>query len=57
MLNFQFPSIFTVINHLAGHASIDADVLACDEARFVRTQVEHHIGNIHRIAHTPHRLL
>ena len=35
MLNFQFPSIITVINHLAGHASIDADVLTSDDGYFI----------------------
>ena len=57
MLNFQFPSIIAVIDHLTGHASIDADVLTSDESCLVGTQVEHHIGNIHRIAHTTHWLL
>ena len=41
-----------MINHLVCHAAIDADVLARDESCFVGAEVEHHVGNIHRIAHT-----
>ena len=36
----------TVVNHLAGHAAIDADILAGDEACILRTEVEHHICNV-----------
>jgi len=46
-----------VIDHLAGHAPVDADVLACDESCLVGTQVEHHAGNVHRIAYTTRWLL
>ena len=46
-----------MVNHLVGHAAINADVLACDEACFIGTEEQYHVGNVHRIAHTPNRLL
>jgi hypothetical protein len=33
-LPFQFPTVVAVVNHLMGHATVDADVLAGDEAGF-----------------------
>ena len=46
-----------VVDHLTGHAAIDADVLARDEACLVATEEEHHMGNVHGVAHTASRLL
>ena len=42
--------MIAMVNHLTGHASVDADILACDEAAFVRAEEQHHIGDIHRVA-------
>ena len=46
-----------VVCHLTGHAAVNADVLACDEARLVGTEIEHHVCNIQGIAHTSDWLL
>ena len=35
---FQRPAIVAVVNHLAGHATIDADVLAGNESGLRRIQ-------------------
>ena len=48
MFDFQFPAIITVIDHLMGHATVDADVLAGDEAGLVGTEEQHHVGYVHR---------
>ena len=42
--------MIAMVNHLAGHATVDADVLARDEARFIGAEVHHHIGDVHGIA-------
>ena len=39
-----------MVNHLTGHASVDADILACDEAGFVGAEEQYHIGDVHRVA-------
>ena len=57
MFDFQFPSIITVIDHLMGHATVDADVLAGDEAGLVGTEEQHHVGYVHRITDTSRKLL
>ena len=49
--------MIAVVNHLPGHATVDADIFACDESCLVRTEEQHHIGNVHRVAHTSCRLL
>ena len=46
-----------MVYHLTGHAAVDTDVLACDEARLVGTEIEHHVCNIQGITHTPDWLL
>ena len=46
-----------MINHLLGHAAIDADVLACYKAGLVAAKEQHHIGNVHGITHSAGRLL
>ena len=46
-----------MVDHLAGHAAVDADVLAGEEARLLGAEVEDHIGNVQRIAHPARRLL
>ena len=46
-----------MVNHLSGHTAVDADVFACDEPGLVRAEEKHHVGDVHRVAHTPCRLL
>ena len=46
-----------MVDHLTSHAAIDADVLARDEASLVATEEEHHMGNVHGVAHAAGRLL
>src|SRR5574344_1970782 len=46
-----------MIYHLFAHASVYADVFTSDEPRLFRAEKEHHVGNVHRIAHTPCWLL
>ena len=31
----QLPAVVAVVNHLAGHAAVNADVFACDKTSFV----------------------
>lgn len=57
LLFVQSPSPIPVIDHLPGHTAVDADVLAGDEARFVRTEEQHHVGDVHGMAHPTGRLL
>ena len=49
--------MLTMVNHLLGHAAVDADVLAGDEASLVGAEEQHHVGDVHRIAYTTYRLL
>ena len=46
-----------MVNHLSGHSAIDADVFAGDESRLVGAEEQHHIGDVHRVAHTTCGLL
>ena len=46
-----------MVDHLPGHAAVNADVLSSDEARLVRTEVEHHVGDVQRISHPAGGLL
>lgn len=46
-----------MVDHLAGHSAVDADVLAGDEAGLVRAKIQHHVGDVQGIAHTARRLL
>ena len=41
------PSEIIVIDHLPGHAAVDTNVFARDEACLVGTEIQHHIGNVH----------
>ena len=43
--------MFSVIDHLFCHAAVDADIFAGDETRLVRAEEEHHVGDVHRVAH------
>ena len=49
-MSIQRPTMIAMVNHLPGHASVDADILACDESRLVGAEEQHHIGDIHRVA-------
>ena len=42
----QSPTIVAVVYHLTGHAAVDADVLAGDEAGLVGAEIQHHIGDV-----------
>ena len=46
-----------MVDHLAGHSAVDADVLAGDEAGLVGAEIQHHVGDVQGIAHTTRRLL
>ena len=46
-----------MVDHLAGHSAVDADVLAGDEAGLVGAEIQHHIGDVQGIAHAARRLL
>jgi len=46
-----------MIDHLAGHAAVDADVLACNKASLVGAEVQHHVGDVHRVTHSTRWLL
>ena len=49
--------MIAMVNHLASHAAIDADVLPRDEARFVGTEEHHHVGDVHRITYSANGML
>ena len=57
LIPLQLPSVLAVVNHLAGHAAVDADVFACDKTSFVAAKKQHHVGNVHRVANSASRLL
>ena len=42
----QRPAFIVVVNHLPGHAAVDADVLTGDKSGLVGTEKEHHVGNL-----------
>ena len=46
-----------MIDHLLCHTAVDANVLARNKASHIRTKIQHHIGDVGRIAHAPGRLL
>ena len=46
-----------MVDHLAGHAAVDADVLAGDEAGLVGAEIQHHVGDIQRVPHPTRWLL
>ena len=46
-----------MVDHLAGHSAVDADVLAGDEAGLVGAEIQHHVGDVQGIAHASRRLL
>ena len=49
--------MIAMVNHLPGHATVDADVLASDETSLFGTEEKYHVGNVERIADTACRLL
>ena len=56
-LFIQRPAMIAMVNHLPGHATVDANILACDESCLVGAEEQHHIGDVHRVANTSCRLL
>ena len=56
-LLFQSPAVVAVINHLACHSSVDANVFSRDEASFVGTEKKRCMGDVHRKPHASRRLL
>lgn len=42
------PVVLSVVNHLASHAAVYADVFAGDEASFCGAEVENHVGDVLR---------
>ena len=39
-----------MVNHLAGHAAVDANVFAGNESGLVAGKIKHHVGDIQRVA-------
>ena len=46
-----------MVNHLSGHSTIYANVLACDETSLFGTEEKYHVGNVERIADSACRSL
>ena len=46
-----------MVNHLSGHSTIYADVLASDETSLFGTEEKYHVGDVERIADSACRLL
>ena len=42
-------SIVAMIDHLLGHAAIDANILTCDETSLIATKEQHYFSNAHQI--------
>ena len=57
MLRVQCPAVVSVIDHLLGHTAVNADILTVDKAGHIGAKVEHHIGNVGRVADTTRGLL
>ena len=51
------PSVIAVVNHLARHSAVYADVLSCYESCFLRAKEQNHVGNIRWLAYPADRLL
>ena len=46
-----------MIYHELSHTAVNADVFACDKARLVRAEEQHHICDVERLAYTSAGLL
>ena len=46
----QAPAEFAVVDHLPGHAAVDADVFTRDKPSFLRAEKQRHLRDIHRVA-------
>ena len=44
-LFIQRPAMIAMVNHLPGHATVDADILACDESCLVGAE-EHRLSRL-----------
>ena len=53
-LAFEFPAAVVVVDHLAGHAAVDADVFAGNKAGLVAREVKHHVRDVERVADAAH---
>ena len=56
-LRVQCPAVVSVVDHEFCLATVDADVLAGDEACLVGSQEQGHVGDVQRVAHPARRLL
>ena len=45
----QLPATIAMIDHLASHSPIYADILSGNKACLIGTEVQYHIGDIHRV--------
>ena len=46
-----------MVDHLAGHAAVDADVFAGDKAGFFACEVKHHVRDVQRVSYAARGLL
>ena len=46
-----------MINHLPGHAAVDADIFSGDKAGLVRAEKQYHMGDVQRVTYPAYRLL
>ena len=56
-IDLKAPAVIAVVDHLSGHSPVDADVFPGDESGFVGTEIQDHMGYVHRISDTSGRLL
>ena len=53
----ETPATIVMIDHLMGHAAIDANIFPCDESGLVRAKEKHHLGDVLGRSHPPRRVL
>lgn len=46
-----------MVDHQFCHPAVDTDIFAGDEPRFIRAQIQNHVGDIQRVADPASRLL
>ena len=51
------PAAVVVVNHLACHAAVNADVFTGDKARFLGGEIADHVGDVERMAYAPCEVL
>ena len=52
-LGVEAPAVVSMVNHLAGHAAVYANVFAGDKASFGGAEVKHHVGYVCGGTHAP----